>query len=141
MKRVILSIGLAIGPLLASGAHAEVDGSAPALCAAMEIMECVPNAACERISAQEAGIPRFLHVDFAENRISRTREGEEVSSEIERSEEVDNRIILQGAEDGFDQVPDGIGWSLSIDKSSGDMVLTGSGHAVGFVIFGACTSR
>jgi hypothetical protein len=36
-------------------------------------------------------------------------------------------------------VRDGIGWSLSIDEENGEMVLTGSGDEVAFVIFGACT--
>jgi len=58
---------------------------------------------------------------------------------IEPSEVVDGRLILQGAEDGLEGVRDGIGWSLSIDETSGDMVLTGSGADVAFVIFGACT--
>jgi hypothetical protein len=65
--------------------------------------------------------------------------GDEIASHIERREVVDGRLILQGTEDGFEGVPDGIGWRLSIDETSGDMVLTGSGADVAFVIFDACT--
>jgi hypothetical protein len=103
-------------------------------------MECVPGGSCQRVSAEDAGIPRFLRIDFAGQQITRTRpNGDDVSSEIERSETVDGRLILQGAEDGFEGVRDGIGWSLSIDEENGEMVLTGSGDEVAFVIFGACT--
>jgi len=45
---------------------------------------------------------------------------------------------LQGAEDGIEGVIDGLGWSLSISEDNWDMVLTGSGDEVGFVIFGSC---
>jgi hypothetical protein len=48
--------------------------------------------------------------------------------------------VLQGAEDGLEGVRDGLGWTLSIGGERGDMVLTGSGNGVGFVIFGACTT-
>lgn len=125
---------------MTSGAHAGVDGSEPVICSLAEIMECVPQEGCQRTSAEDAGIPRFLQIDFAEQQITRTRpNGDEISSQIERSETIDGRLILQGAEDGFEGVRDGIGWSLSIDEVSEDMVLTGSGKDVAFVIFGACT--
>ena len=140
MKVLGRSFGVIVASVLASSAYADVDGSKPAICATVEIMDCVPHEGCQRVSAREAGIPRFLRIDFAGNEITRTEAtGDEVTSAIERSEEVDGRLILQGAEDGVEGVPDGIGWSLSIDKTSGDMVLTGSGVDVGFVIFGACT--
>ena len=140
MKLLGKCLGLIVGSVVASTAYASVDGSQPVICAAVEIMECVPNNGCQRISAREAGIPRFLQIDFAGKQITRTKpNGDEITSAIERSEVVDGRLILQGAEDGFEGVPDGIGWSLSIDETSGDMVLTGSGADVAFVIFGACT--
>ena len=123
-----------------SAANAVFDGSEPVICASMDIMECVPAGSCQRVSADDAGIPRFLRIDFAGQQITRTRpDGDDVSSQIERSETIDGRLILQGAEDGIEGVPDGIGWSLSIDEENGDMVLTGSGEQVAFVIFGACT--
>jgi hypothetical protein len=125
---------------MTSGARAAVDGSEPVICASVTILECVPEGTCQEINAEDAGIPRFLRIDFAGKQITRTRpNGDDVSSEIERSEVVDGRLILQGAEDGFEGVSDGIGWSVSIDEETGDMVITGSGEEVAFVIFGACT--
>ena len=52
---------------------------------------------------------------------------------------IDGKLILQGVEDGEEGVRDGLGWTMAISEDSGDMVLTGSGDQVGFVIFGACT--
>lgn len=140
MKLLGKCFGLIVGSVVTSTAYAAVDGSEAVICAAVEIMECVPDEACQRVSARDAGIPRFLQIDFAGQQITRTKpSGDEIASTIERSEVVDGRLILQGAEDGFEGVPDGIGWSLSIDETSGDMVLTASGADVAFVIFGACT--
>ncbi len=141
MKHLARSLGLAVGCVVASAAHAATDGSEPLICAAVDIMECIPGGDCERVSAQSVGAPRFFRINFADGQITRTRpEGEDITSPIERTEEVDGKLILQGAEDGVEGVRDGIGWSLSIDQSSGDMVLTGSGDEVAFVIFGACTA-
>ncbi len=140
MKLLGRCLGLIVGSIGASTAYAAVDGSEAVICAAVEIMECVPDEECQRVSARDAGIPRFLQIDFAGQQITRTKpSGDEINSTIERSEVVDGRLILQGAEDGFEGVPDGIGWSMSIDETSGNMVLTGSGADVAFVIFGACT--
>ena len=120
-------------------ALATIDDKKPAICANMEILECVPDQGCERVSAKDANLPRFLKIDFDKGSISRSQsDGTNLSSKIERSETIDERIILQGAEDGAEDQRDSFGWSLAIDKISGDMVLTGSGHDVGFVIFGAC---
>ena len=141
MKLYAACLGAAAGLAVASMAHAAVDGSKPVICATVDVMECVPGGSCQRVGAEEVGMPRFIRVDFAAKQITYVHpDGEDVSSEIERRETVDGRLVLQGAEDGFEDVRDGIGWSLSIDQESGNMVLTGSGAEVAFAIFGACTT-
>lgn len=141
MKIVTLCLGLAAGFLTALPAAADVDADSPLICAAVEIRECDPGDGCREVTPDQVGISRFFHIDLAGGRISRTRAGEETSSQIERSEVVDGRLVLQGAEDGLEQLRDGIGWSLSIDRESGNMVLTASGAGVAFVIFGDCTAN
>ena len=46
--------------------------------------------------------------------------------------------IVQGVQ-GVDESVSTLGWSLSIDKASGQIVAAGAGENAGFVIFGACT--
>ena len=60
---------------------------------------------------------------------------------IERVEEVDNKLIIQGAEQGREGVRAGFGWTIAIMEDTGDMVLTASGDLVGLVAFGACTPK
>ena len=50
---------------------------------------------------------------------------------------MDGKLILQGAEDGYDKMCDGLGWTMAISEASGQVVLTASGEQVAFVIFGA----
>jgi hypothetical protein len=140
MRLIARCLGAVVVLGMASSAQAVVDGSQPVLCDAADVIECVPGGSCQKVTAESAGMPRFLRIDFAAKQVTRAQpNGDDVTSEIERSETVDGRLILQGAEDGYKDVRDGIGWSLSIDQESGNMVLTGSGAEVAFVIFGACT--
>jgi hypothetical protein len=132
-----LSLVLAALPLTV--AAEDYDGSKPFLCATIDVMECVPVAGCQRVSADAIDAPRFIKVDVGKNTMSARFAGSERTSKIERHESVDNKLMLQGVEDGLEKERDGIGWTLSVAKDRGDMVLTGSGDNVGFVIFGSCT--
>jgi len=93
MKLLGKCLGLIVGSVVASTAYAAVDGSEAVICAAVEIMECVPDEECQHVSARDAGIPRFLQIDFAGQQITRTKPGgDEIASHIERSEVVDGRL-------------------------------------------------
>ena len=116
------------------------DGSKPMLCALINIVECGSGGNCQQLTAQDVGIPRFLKVNFKEKKITATQaSGNKRSTTIKNSEHVDGKLILQGAEDGIEDVRDGVGWSIAIAEDTGNMVLTASGDDVGFVVFGACT--
>ncbi len=129
-------VGLISLPALAG----DFDGSKPLLCAVMDIVECGPGGNCQKVMAEEIGIPQFLRINFKEKKISATQSsGSKRSTTIKNSEHVDGKLILQGAEDGVEDVRDGLGWSIAISEESGKMVLTASGDEVGFVVFGACT--
>ena len=56
-------------------------------------------------------------------------------------ETLDNKLFLQGADDGIEGVRDGLAWSIAISEDTGRLVLSASGDNVAFVIFGACTLR
>ncbi|MGD9043148.1 MAG: hypothetical protein PVG06_05505 [Desulfobacterales bacterium] len=118
----------------------DFDGSKPLICAVIDLVECQPGGKCQQVTAEDVGIPNFLKINFKEKKISATHSnGSKRSTEIENFEKIDGKIIIQGAEDGIEDVRDGLGWSLAINEETGKTVLTASGDEVGFVIFGACT--
>ena len=124
----------------ASAVAGNFDGSKDLLCAIMAIKECLPDGKCLDVTAEEVGIPNFLRIDFTNKKLSATfADGSNKISPIVNSEKIDGKLILQGAEDGIEGVRDGLGWSLAIDEENGKMVLTASGDAVAFAMFGACT--
>ena len=138
--RICRLIIISIWMISTSAMAGNFDGSKELICAVMDLTECGPGGKCQQVTAEDVGIPLFLRIDFKENKISTTHaDGSKRSSEIERSEKVDGKLIIQGAEDGIEGVRDGVGWSLAIAEETGKIVLTASGDEVGFVIFGACT--
>jgi len=123
-------------PILAG----DFDGSKALICAMMDLVECQPGGKCESKTAEELGLPQFFRINFQEKKISGTQSGgSDKSTPIENLEHVDGKLIIQGAEDGVEDVRDGVGWSLAIAEETGKLVLTASGDEVGFVVFGACT--
>lgn len=133
-------IGLIICIFTLPAVAGDFDGSKPMLCAVIDIVECGPGGNCQQLTAEDAGIPRFLKVNFKAKKITATRaSGSKKSTTIKNSEHVDGKLILQGAEDGIEGVRDGVGWSIAIAEDTGNMVLSAAGDEVGFVVFGACT--
>ena len=134
----LVLLGIWLAPYAA--AAGDFDGSQRFLCASMDIIECDAGAECFRVTAQSINAPQFLRIDFKKKSIRATRASkDERTTMIERMERVDGKLIIQGAEDGIEGVRDGLGWSLAIAEETGNMVLTGSGDEVAFVVFGACT--
>ena len=122
-----------------SGLAAEFDGSAPMLCALNEAIECAPGQVCQRILLQEVGAPDFFPVDVTAKSVQGLG-GHARSSAIRWTTLVDEKLILQGAEDGLEGVRDGLGWSAAIAQDSGRFVLSASGEGVAFVVFGTCAA-
>jgi len=117
----------------------DFDGSRPLLLAVSSAMECTPNDGCRPVTPEGMDLPRFLKIDFAKKTISAARQASaKPASAIERMELVDGKLILQGAEDGYQSVRDGLGWTIAIAEDSGRVVMTASGDQVAFVVFGAC---
>ncbi|MGD8993562.1 MAG: hypothetical protein PVI00_19045 [Desulfobacterales bacterium] len=134
----LMAIVICFFPLTAVAGN--FDGSKELICSVMDIVECQPGGKCQQITAEAAGIPHFFKINFKNKKISATHaDGSNRVTDIERFEEVDSKIIIQGAEEAIEDVRDGVGWSAAIAEDTGKMVLTASGDDVGFVIFGACT--
>ena len=101
-------------------------------------MECTPDNGCRAVTVDSVDLPRFLKIDFNKKTIGPASESDtRPGSTIERVERVDGKLILQGAEDGYESVRDGLGWTIAISEGTGRVVMTASGDQVAFVVFGA----
>ena len=140
MKRYIWIVCSALGLILAASAvgAGDFDGTKPLLIAVNRVMECTPADGCREATPASVQLPQFLRIDFAKKAILPARAADNFPpSAIERTEVVDGKLILQGAEDGYEKMRDGLGWTMSISAETGQVVLTASGDQVAFVVFGA----
>ena len=140
MKRYILSVCTFLCFIIAATAveAEDFDGTRPMLISVIRVVECVPDGTCREVSPASVELPQFLKIDFNKKTIQPAAAGDEApTTTIERHEVVDGKLILQGAEDGYENMRDGLGWTMAITEETGQVVLTASGDQVAFVVFGA----
>jgi hypothetical protein len=139
MLRSLLPAALTVMLLPAGTAMSTpLDGEQPAICSTLQVFSCDAGQECEATTVEESNAPQFLRVNFTERAIRRERpDGEEHVTPIGNIERGENRLILQGSDDGLDGR---IGWNMLIRRADGRMTLAVAGDDVAFVLFGACTT-
>ena len=123
---ILFGLLVAVSPAFAEDVF---DGTKPLLCASIEALDCDPGVACVRGIPEMMGAPQFLRIDFAKNEIA----GPQRITKIRSMEKDDDQIVLQGFEIGM-------GWTMAIDRYTGNMRITFAGGDATFIIFGACTA-
>ena len=143
MKQITQKLILAGSLALAAVAVAEpFDGEKIMLCANQYASECVAGTDCANVTPASVNLPDFFLIDTGNKLISAAPEGVSTSTtSIERVEHLDGKLMLQGADDGIEDVRDGNGWTMSINEATGRMVMTTAGDGFAVVVFGACTLR
>ncbi len=124
---IILGLFVAVSPVYAEDVF---DGTKPLLCASIEALDCDPGTECERGIPEVMGAPKFLRINFAKNEIA----GPVRTTKIRSMEKDDDQIVLQGNELG-------LGWTLALDRDTGNMRITFARWDASFIIFGSCTSQ
>jgi len=123
---ILFGLLVAVSPVFADDVF---DGKKPLLCASIEALDCDPGTPCERGIPETMGAPQFLRIDFAKNEIA----GPLSTTNIRSMEKDEGQIVLQGYETG-------LGWTLAIDRVTGNARITFAGSDAAFIIFAACTS-
>jgi hypothetical protein len=117
----------------------DFDGSKPLLGSVIKILEIYSNYNINEVDPETIGVPRSFIIDFKAKKLRPTKDSRVTrNSSIKRIEQIENMLILQGVEEGVEGVDDGLGWSMTISKETGKMVLAASGDKKAYVVFGAC---
>ncbi|MEM7224723.1 MAG: hypothetical protein AAF495_17225 [Pseudomonadota bacterium] len=127
--------GLALGFLAWTPAaqSAGFDGSQALICAAIATAHCEADNTCMEGSAASINVPQFFRINFQDKVVRATRaDGSERTTSFTEPVLDSGELVLQGVENG-------LGWSLMINQSDGQMTLTAAGDREAFVVFGACT--
>jgi len=117
---------------------ADFDGSEPLMCSFGQVLECDAGSSCRAVTNESVDAPDFVKLDFRRNQLVSVTAGEESSADDMSVVDTTTFLVVQGVQ-GVDESVSTLGWSLSIDKASGQIVAAGAGENAGFVIFGACT--
>ena len=121
-----------LGFIAGSTSASAIDTQEAIQCAIMETVACGPRMGCETGGADLVNLPDFIQVDIPEGQVTGNRlDGSELSTQIERVEELEGATIIQGGEEG-------LGWTILLNAETGHLTVSGSRDDVGFLIFGAC---
>ena len=119
----------------------DFDGSKPLAGSVYKILEIYPSKIINDAEPDTVGLPRNFIIDFQEKIIRPSKDSLiRRTSKIKRVEHIENKLILQGIEDGVENVDDGLAWSIAISKKTGKVVLSASGDGVAYALFGTCTA-
>jgi len=119
----------------------DFDGSKPLAGSVDKILEIYPSRISNDADPETVGLPQNFLIDFNEKIVRPSKDSLiRRTSKIKRVEHVENKLILQGVEDGVENVDDGLAWSIAISKKTGKVVLSASGDGVAYVVFGTCTA-
>ncbi len=130
---------LVAGVIGVTAVAADFDGSEPLICSFGQVVECGADSDCRVVSHDSVDAPDFVKVDFRKKQMVSTTAGEDSPADDIIVTDLTTHLIVQGTQ-GSGQ-GDALGYSLSIDKATGQMAAAGAGENAGFVIFGACTAN
>ncbi len=123
----------------ASGAP--FDGKTNLVCTVQQLFECDSYAGCRAVGEDVAFPIRHLDVDVGKRTIRIEHLDADLTSPINTSEVVQGKLLLQGTDSGIKGETGGGGYTLSINQTYGNMILTVAGHDVAFVGMGACIAK
>ena len=134
--RVSLCIFCALTFKAAAG---DFDGSKPLSGVTGNIIEINQYKIIDNVAPNTVGLPKKFTIDFKGRRLHPTKDSHvRKSIAFERVEHIENKLVLQGIDEGIEGVEDGLAWSLTISKENGRAVLSAAGDGVAYVVFGLC---
>ena len=127
-----LSVGLLAVSLAAEGRAEGLDGTAPLVCDFVEAAQCDGAAVCRDVTLEQIDLPAVIHVDFAGKALA-SEDGQRTSP-IASVEALDTALVLQGYQNGR-------GWTMVVDRATGQLSATLAEVEGAFVVAGACTAK
>lgn len=118
----------------------EFDGSKLIVGSVEKVLEINQFKISDDVDPDIVGLPRRFFIDVEQKRMLPSKESMvRTISRINHVEHIENKLVLQGVEEGVESVDDGLAWSIAISKNTGKVVLSASGDGKAYVVFGSCT--
>ena len=117
----------------------DIDGAKALFGTVEKILEINRFKINDNVDPDTVSLPRKFVIDFDTRTIRPSKDSLiRKISKIRHIAHIENKLILQGVEEGVENVEDGLAWSMAISKKTGKAVLSASGDGVAYVVFGTC---
>ena len=118
----------------------DFDGSKLLVGSVEKVLEINQFKVRDDVDPDIVGLPRRFFIDIEKKIVLPSKESMvRRISKIQHVEHIENKVMLQGVEEGLESVDDGLAWSMAISKKTGKVILSASGDGVAYVVFGSCT--
>ena len=139
LRRLIPFLLLCLCLISQTAFSGDFDGLNPLAGSVDKIIEINTLKIIDDVDPDAVGLPRDFIIDFKEKILRPSKDSlVRKTSKINRVEHIENKLILQGIDEGVENVDDGLAWSITISKKTGKVVLCASGDGVAYVVFGTC---
>ena len=118
----------------------DFDGSKPLFGTTIKVIEIKQHKISDNVDPDTIGLPKNFLIDF-DARVLRPSKDSLVRKAIsfKNVEHIEDKVVMQGIDEGVEGIEDGLAWSLAISQKNGKAVLSASGDGVAYVVFGVCT--
>jgi hypothetical protein len=119
---------------------ADFDGSKLLVGSVEKVIEINQTKVLDNVDPDRVGLPRRFFIDIEKKIVLPSKDSlVRRISKINHVEHIENKVVLQGVDEGVENVDDSLAWSIVISKKSGKVVLSAAGSGVAYVVFGSCT--
>ena len=118
---------------------ADFDGSKPLSGTTAKIIEINQYKIIDDVDPDTVGLPKKFLIDFNSKTLRPSKDSLVRRTITFKSlEHIENKMVMQGVDEGVEGVDDGLAWSLTISKKNGNAILSAAGDGVAYVVFGVC---
>jgi len=137
--KIVFGIVIFFISLVATAIAGDFDGSKPLSGVTGKIIEINQYKIIDDVDPDTVGLPKKFLIDFKSKTLRPSKYSLIRRTITFRSlEHIENKMVMQGVDEGVDGVDDGLAWSLTISKKNGNAILSASGDGVAYVVFGVC---
>ena len=137
--KIVFGVVIFFISLVATAIAGDFDGSKPLSGVTGKIVEINQYKIIDDVDPDTVGLPKKFLIDFNSKTLRPSKDSLARRTITFKSlEHIENKMVMQGVDEGVDGVDDGLAWSLTISKKNGNAILSAAGDGVAYVVFGIC---
>ena len=137
--KIVFGVVIFFISLVVTAIAGDFDGSKPLSGVTGKIIEINQYKIIDDVDPDTVGLPQKFLIDFNSKTLRPSKDSLVRRTITFKSlVHIENKMVMQGIDEGVEGVDDGLAWSLTISKKNGNAILSASGDGVAYVVFGVC---